>query len=112
MNQEKLYAIVRARFVLMYKDFGFYRWTVRNLSELKPAYLAGLFVSIVAYLGEMNKYFIAIWAACFVLHIWLCGVEHFLIGLRLKKILNSLKAEGIHLTLNGLLRICEPVIPE
>jgi hypothetical protein len=60
MNQEQLYAIVRARFVLMYRDFGLYRWTVRNLSELKPAYLAGLFVSIVAYIGEMNKYFIDI----------------------------------------------------
>ena len=60
MNQEQLYATVRARFVLMYRDFGFYRWTYRNLSELKPAYLAGLFVSIVAYFGEMNKYFIEI----------------------------------------------------
>lgn len=111
MTQEQLNSIVRARFVLMYRDLAIYRWSYRNLGVLKTFYLGFCFVGMVAYYGNITPWLWASWGFLFIAHVFLAGVDHFFIGIHLKKILNSLEREGIYIGLTGLLRICEPVIP-
>jgi len=44
--------------------------------------------------------------------IWIVGIDHFIIGLRFKKILNQLEKEGIVIGLQTLLHTCDDVLPK
>lgn len=112
MTQDQLNSIVRARFVLMYRDLGIYRFSYRNLGFFKSFYLGFCFVGMVAYYGDITPWIWAAWGFMFIFHIFITGVDHFFIGIQLKRILVSLEREGIYIGLTGLLRICEPVIPQ
>jgi hypothetical protein len=102
---------IREVFVNEYKDLGIYRWLNRNKKVLKASFLIS-FVAVfsIAVLGQ--SWPLAIWAFAFIGIIAAGGVDHFIIGFKLKKILTSLESEGIDISLDTLLDICSDIIPE
>jgi len=101
---------IREVFLDEYKDLGIYRWLNRNKKVLKASFLIS-FVAVfsVALMGQ--SWPIALWAFAFIGTITLGGLDHFIIGLRLTKILNILESEGITINLPGLLEICSDITP-
>lgn len=112
MTQHELNIKIRDVFTQHYADLKIYRWTYRHLPYLKMFYIAFLFAGIVAYAGDITQWLLAAWAFAFIAHIWLAGIDHFFIGLRLKRILNLLERDGIHIGLPTLLEICADIIPK
>jgi hypothetical protein len=101
---------IREVFLDEYKDLGIYRWLNRNKKVLKASFLIS-FVAVfsVALMGQ--SWPIAFWAFAFIGTIAIGGLDHFIIGLRLTKILNILESEGITINLPGLLELCSDITP-
>ena len=101
---------IREVFLDEYKDLGIYRWLNRNKEVLKVSFLIS-FVSVfsIAVLGQ--SWPIAFWAFAFIGTITLGGLDHVIIGLGLRRILNILKSEGITISLPGLLELCSDITP-
>jgi hypothetical protein len=101
---------IREVFLDEYKDLGIYRWLNRNKEVLKVSFLIS-FVAVfsVALMGQ--SWPIAFWAFAFIGTIAIGGLDHFIIGLRLTKILNILESEGININLPGLLELCSDITP-
>jgi hypothetical protein len=94
-----------------YFDLGIYRWMNRNKKILKSSFLI-LFIAVfsIALMGQ--SWPLAFWAFGFIGTIALGGLDHFIIGLGLKRILNKLESEDIKISLDTLLDICSDIIPE
>jgi len=101
---------IRRVFASDYKDLGIYRWLNRNKKVLKFSFLIS-FVAVfsVALMGQ--SWPIAFWAFAFIGTIALGGLDHVMIGLRLKRILNKLESEDIKISLDTLLNICSDITP-
>ena len=112
MTQHELNIKIRDAFTMHYRDVKIYRWTYRNLPYLKMFYIGFAFVGIVAAIAGITQWILAAWAFAFIAHIWLAGIDHFYIGLRFKKILKVLEADGIHIGLHTLLDICSDITPK
>ena len=101
---------IREVFVDEYKDLGIYRWLNRNKKVLKASFLISFVVVFsIAVLGQ--SWPITFWAFTFIGAITLGGLDHVIIGLRLKRILSILKSEGITISLPGLLELCSDITP-
>ena len=101
---------IREVFVDEYKDLGIYRWLNRNKKILKGSFgISFIAVLSIAILGQ--SWPLAIWSFVFIGTITLGGLDHVIIGLRLRRILNILKSEGITISLPGLLELCSDVAP-
>jgi hypothetical protein len=101
---------IREVFASEYKDLGIYRWLNRNKKVLKASFLIS-FVAVfsIAIMGQ--SWPIAFWAFAFIGTITLGGLDHVIIGLGLRRILNILKSEGITISLPGLLELCSDITP-
>lgn len=102
---------IREVFVDEYYDLGIYRWLNRNKKVLKASFLIA-FVAVlsIAILGQ--SWPLAIWAFLFIGTITAGAIDHFIIGLFLRKILNILSSEGITISQSTLLELCSDILPE
>lgn len=93
-----------------YFDLGIYRWMNRNQKILKASFLIS-FIAVfsIALMGQ--SWPLAFWAFGFIGTITLGGLDHFIIGLGLKRILNKLESEDIKISLDTLLDICSDITP-
>jgi hypothetical protein len=102
---------VKKVFKDVYFDLGIYRWMNRNQKILKASFLISFIVVFsIALMGQ--SWPLAFWAFGFIGTIALGGLDHFIIGLGLKRILNKLESEDIKISLDTLLDICSDIIPE
>ena len=102
---------IREVFVDEYKDFGIYRWMNRNIKNLKLWFgISFIAVLSIAFMGQ--SWPLAFWAFAFIGIIGLGGLDHFIIGISFKRILNKLKSEKIYLSLPGLLETCSEILPK
>jgi hypothetical protein len=93
-----------------YFDLGIYRWMNRNKKILKSSFLISFIaVFLIALMGQ--SWPLAFWAFGFIGTIALGGLDHFIIGLGLKRILNKLESEDIKISLDTLLGICSDITP-
>jgi len=93
-----------------YFDLGIYRWMNRNKKILKSSFLIS-FIAVLSIALMGQSWPLAFWAFGFIGTIALGGLDHFIIGLGLKKIINKLDDEGIEISLSGLLDICSDITP-
>lgn len=101
---------IREVFVDEYSDLGIYRWMNRNKKVLKAAFgISFIAVLSIAILGQ--SWPLAIWAFAFIGTITAGGVDNFIIGLKLKKMLTILKEEEIEISLTLLLDLCSDITP-
>ena len=101
---------IREVFVDEYKDLGIYRWLNRNKKILKGSFgISFVAVLFIAILGQ--SWPLAIWAFAFIGIVAAGGVDHFIIGFKLKKILTILEEEGIEISLPLLLDLCSDITP-
>ena len=102
---------IREVFVDEYYDLGIYRWMNRNKKVLKASFLIS-FVAVFSMALIWSSWPIAIWAFLFIGTITAGAIDHFIIGLYLRKILNILSLEGIIINQSGLLELCSDILPE
>ena len=93
-----------------YFDLGIYRWMNRMKNWLKP-FFAITFVAVLSMALTWSPWPITYWAFAFIGTIALGGLDHVIIGLRLKRILSILKSEGITISLPRLLELCSDITP-
>ena len=93
-----------------YSDLGIFRWMNRNKQSLKVLFGTSFIISLIVAFGG-NSWPIAYWAFAFIGLITLGGIDHFLIGIKLKRILNTLDKEGISISLSTLQDICKDIMP-
>lgn len=93
-----------------YFDLGIYRWMNRNKKILKSSFLIS-FITVLSIALMGQSWPLAFWAFGFIGTIALGGLDHVIIGLRLKRILSILKSEGITISLPGLLELCSDITP-
>jgi hypothetical protein len=102
---------IREVFVNEYKDLGIYRWLNRNKRIIKASFLIS-FVAVFSIALVWSSWPITYWAFAFIGTITIGGLDHFIIGLRFRKILNILESEGIDISLSALLSTCSDILPE
>ena len=106
-NEEE---IIKSTFKEYYWDLGVYRLVNRNKKEIKMFFgLSFIGVFIFALMGLYPP--LIVWSVLFISSIWVVGVDHFIIGLRFKKILNELENKNIKINLKKLLLVCEEILP-
>ena len=111
LTQNEVYTKIRNVFFQEYKDLGIYRYMNRNKQYLKILFSVSFVMTlIIAMFG--NAWPITWWAFAFIGIITAGGIDHFIIGLRFKRMLNRLKDIGIVISLATLLEVCEDIIPE
>jgi hypothetical protein len=94
-----------------YFDLGIYRWMNRNQKLLKASFgISFVAVFSIALMGQ--SWPMAFWAFAFIVIITAGGLDHFIIGLRLKRILKKLESQDIKIGLTELLGICSDIIPQ
>lgn len=108
-------SIIRAVFQKHHKQHSFYRWLVNNKGWVKPAY-AGLYLFLFGrltadpsenYMGFMYCFFVGFGA------IVIGGIDHFMIGVRYRRILDELEDfHEIFIDLSELLDICGDLIQQ
>ena len=111
MTQEEINNRIKEVFNEYYWDLGLFRWANRNKKQIKATYLAALILTLY-WTYMFSAWFIAGWAFTFIGLIWAVGIDHFIIGLRFKKMLKQLDKEGIVVGLQTLLRTCDEVLPK
>jgi hypothetical protein len=94
-----------------YFDLGIYRWMNRNKKILKASFLIS-FIAVLSIALMGQSWPLAFWAFGFIGTTSLGGLDHFIIGLGLKRILNKLESEDIKISLDTLLDICSDIIPQ
>ena len=112
MTQNDINNRIRAVFSETYFDLGIYRWTYRNLGVLKPWFSYSLVMVLILALGGISLWIPAAWFFAFILIIWLCGIDHFIIGLRIRRMLKKLEAENIVVSYHYVLYICRDLLPQ
>jgi len=111
MTQEELNNRIKEVFNEYYWDLGIFRWANRNKNPIKASFAAALILALYwSYI--YSPWFIAVWAFAFIGIITIVGIDHFIIGLRFKKILNKLKEEGIVIGLRTMLHKCDDILPK
>lgn len=110
LSQSELYTKIQQVFTQQYRDLGILRWMNRNKSWLKILYVVAFVITLAIAFGG-NSWPLAYWAFAFIGLITLGGIDHFFIGLRLKRILKTLDKEGITIGLATLQDICRDVMP-
>jgi len=111
MTQMELEIRIKNVFKENYFDLGIYRWLNRNIKNLKLWFgISFIAVLSVALMGQ--SWPLTFWAFAFIGTISLGGLDHFIIGISLKRILKKLESEKIHLTLSGLLKTCSDILPK
>ena len=94
-----------------YFDLGILRWMERNKKLLKASFgISFIAVLSIAIMGQ--SWPLAIWAFAFIGLITAGGVDHFIVGLRLKRIIKKLESEDINIGLIQLLETCSDIIPQ
>jgi len=94
-----------------YFDLGIYRWMNRNQKLLKSSFgISFVAVFSIALMGQ--SWPMAFWAFAFIGIITAGGLDHFIIGLRLKRILKKLESQDIKIGLTELLETCSDIIPQ
>ena len=94
-----------------YFDLGIYRWMNRNQKVLKASFgISFVAVFSIALMGQ--SWSMAFWAFAFIGIITSGGLDHFIIGLRLKRILKKLESQDIKIGLTELLETCSDIIPQ
>jgi hypothetical protein len=101
---------IREVFTSNYKDLGIYRWLNRNKKVLKASFLIS-FVAVLSIALMGQSWPITFWSFAFIGTIFLGGLDHFIIGLRFRRMLNILESEGISITLSRLLELCSDISP-
>lgn len=112
MTQQEMHTRIREVFSATYFDLGIYRWTYRNLGTLKSWMTWTLIMVLILALGGINLWIPAAWFFAFIAIIWLCGIDHFIIGLRIRKMLRILADENIEINYHYLLYICADLLPK
>jgi hypothetical protein len=103
--------LVRQVYREYYRDFGVYRWLNRNKQTLR--WLFGIPFLPVCIFGMFDVFLpLMVWAFSFIGIIWAAGIDHFYIGLRLRKILRKLEAKGVSINLYLLNEICQYEAPQ
>ena len=111
MTQIEINNRIKEVFKENYFDLGIYRWLNRMKNWIKP-FFALTFVSVFALALIWSSWPIAIWAFLFIGTITIGGIDHLIIGFSLNRIIKKLEFEHIHVSLPGLLKICEEVLPK
>jgi len=94
-----------------YFDLGIYRWMNRNQKLLKASFgISFIAVLSIAIMGQ--SWPMAFWAFAFIGIITVGGLDHFIIGLRLKRIIKKLESQDIKIGLTELLETCSDIIPQ
>ena len=94
-----------------YFDLGIYRWMNRNQKLLKASFgISFVAVFSIALMGQ--SWPMAFWAFAFIGVITAGGLDHFIIGLRLKRIIKKLESQDIKIGLTELLETCSDIIPQ
>lgn len=93
-----------------YFDLGIYRWMNRNKKILKSSFLIS-FIAVLSIAIMGQSWPLAIWAFAFIGTIMAGGIDHFIIGLRLRKMLIILKEEEIDISQSLLLDLCSDITP-
>ena len=94
-----------------YFDLGIYRWMNRNQKLLKASFgISFVAVFSIALMGQ--SWPMAFWAFAFIGIITAGGLDHFIIGLRLKRILKKLESQDIKIGLTELLETCSDIISQ
>jgi hypothetical protein len=94
-----------------YFDLGILRWMERNKKLLKASFgISFVAVLSIALMGQSCP--MAFWAFAFIGIIAAGGLDHFIIGLRLKRILKKLESQDIKIGLTELLETCSDIIPQ
>ena len=88
-----------------------YRWMNRNKKILKASFLIS-FIAVLSIALMGQSWPLAFWAFGFIGTIALGGLDNFIIGLSLKRIINKLEFEDIKISLDTLLDICSDIIPQ
>ncbi len=110
MTQEQVNNRIREVFQQEYKDIGIYRWMNRNKQTLKVVFVVGFILGTI--LGIVGSAWpITIVGISFIALLWLGGIDHFIIGLRFKRMLKKLDNEGISIDLTMLLKTCRDIVP-
>jgi len=94
-----------------YFDLGILRWMERNKKVLKAAFGIS-FIAVLSIAILWSSWPLAFWAFAFIGLITIGGLDHFIISLRLKKILKKLESQDINIGLTELLGICADIIPQ
>ncbi len=111
LSQQEVYTKIRNVFYQEYKDLGVYRYLNRSKQFLKVSFSISFIAALVIALFG-NAWPITWWAFAFIGTITMGGVDHFIIGLRFKRMLRKLNGMGIVISLATLLEVCEDIIPE
>ena len=94
-----------------YFDLGILRWMERNKKVIKTSFgVSFIAVLSIALMGQ--SWPLAIWAFAFIGLIAAGGVDHFIVGLSLKRIIKKLESQDINIGLIQLLGICSDIIPQ
>ena len=94
-----------------YFDLGIYRWMNRNKKILKSSFLIS-FIAVLSIALMGQSWSLAFWAFGFIGTIALGGLDHFIVGLSLKRILKKLESQDIKIGLTELLETCSDIIPQ
>lgn len=94
-----------------YFDLGIYRWMNRNQKVLKASFGIS-FIAVLSIALLWSSWPLTIWAFAFIGIITAGGLDHFIIGLRLKRILKKLESQDIKIGLTELLETCSDIIPQ
>ena len=81
-----------------------------NTGETTSFGISFIAVLSIAIMGQ--SWPLAIWAFAFIGLITAGGVDHFIVGLRLKRIIKKLESEDINIGLIQLLETCSDIIPQ
>ena len=111
LTQNEVYTKIRNVFKSQYRDIGVYRWLNRNKRQLKAIY-AGAFILTVFWGILGSAWPITFVGLSFIALVTAGGIDHFLIGLRFRKMLRTLAKDGIVITLATLLEVCGDILPE
>lgn len=94
-----------------YFDLGILRWMERNKNELKT-YFCVSFIAVISIAILWSSWPLAIWAFAFIGLITAGGVDHFIVGLSLKRIIKKLDSQDNKIGLEQLLETCSDIIPQ
>jgi membrane-associated HD superfamily phosphohydrolase len=94
-----------------YFDLGILRWMERNKNVLKTSFGIS-FIAVLSIAILWSSWPLAIWAFAFIGIITIGGLDHFIVGLSLKRILKKLESQDINISLTELLSICSDIIPQ
>ena len=111
MTQMEINRRIKEVFVENYFDLGIYRWLNRTKNWLKP-FFGITFIAVFSMALTWSSWPLAFWAFAFIGIITLGGIDHFIIGVSLKRTIKKLESEKIHVSLPGLLEICSEVLPK